>query len=69
MEGEVDKDEDVHEEDEKEDDYPAFGGGVDAAGSILLGFDRRIEVLRGCFYQRCILIFLVDISGIRSGSL
>ena len=45
MEEEVGENEDVHKEDEEEDDHPAFGNVVDAAGSVLLGFEGTVEVL------------------------
>jgi len=45
VEEEVDQDTDIHEEDEEEDDHPAFGVGVDAAGGVLLGGHGGVEVL------------------------
>jgi hypothetical protein len=45
VEDEVDKDEHVHGEDERKNDYPCFRSAWHATGCILLGFERRVEVL------------------------
>lgn len=49
MENEVDEYEDVHEENEKQDDDPAYCvGGFYAPGGVLLGADGGVEELGSC---------------------
>lgn len=52
VEDEVDENEDVQDEDQKEDGHPCFRGVIDTARGVLLGHDGRVEVLRLCCFER-----------------